>query len=55
MTPKDSIGHDPLYHLTSDTEENIVPAEGLWLELLRKVMVKEWIQSLVSSLKLALS
>ena len=55
MTPKDPVGHDPLCHLTSDTEENIVPAERLCLGRLGKLMVKGWIQYLVMSLKLSLS
>lgn len=48
MTLKDCVGHDPLKQ-----------KEMLFLQkdcgLLRKVMLKGWILSLVSSLKLALS
>lgn len=50
MTLRDAVGHDPLYLLTSDTEENVL-AERLWLG---QVVVKGWIQPLAGSLKLAL-
>lgn len=43
MTLSDCVGHDALHQLTSETEEDVVPADRLWFGLLDKVMLKGWI------------
>lgn len=55
MTLNDCVGHDPLHQLTSETEEDVVPADRLWFGLLGKVMLKGWIRCLVSKSEASLS